>query len=159
MEHQEKEGPRVEVFGKQVSGCDHDHSHDHSHDHGDHGQTCCRGGHDGAVCEGKHCHGCRHGRGSNPVGGVVFVFAGIVLLLNALGVISWGFWDAVVNFWPVILILLGVQMILGRGLVSRVIVLVVTIAALLFITSSAVARSGRVDSHQGVPITGQQLQR
>jgi predicted neutral ceramidase superfamily lipid hydrolase len=46
----------------------------------------------------------------------IFVFlAGILLLLNSLGIIPWKFWSQVWVFWPALVLLFGVRMIFGRN--------------------------------------------
>jgi hypothetical protein len=45
---------------------------------------------------------------------MLLVIAGIVLLLNNLGVLSWSIWSALGQLWPAILILLGFELLIGR---------------------------------------------
>ncbi|MFZ5817757.1 MAG: LiaF transmembrane domain-containing protein [Bacillota bacterium] len=47
-------------------------------------------------------------------GPLILVFIGAVLLLNNLGVITWSIWEILWRFWPVWLIAMGVDMLLGR---------------------------------------------
>lgn len=49
-----------------------------------------------------------------PVGGVILLFLGIVFLLQTLGVLPWGLWGTLWRFWPVVLILVGLGIILRR---------------------------------------------
>lgn len=56
----------------------------------------------------------------SSVWGVFFLLAGLVLLGNALQIIPWEFWNHVWQFWPVLIILLGVHIILGNNILSRV---------------------------------------
>ncbi len=49
-------------------------------------------------------------RNSNLTGGIVLIAVGAVLLLDTLGIAD--MWE-VMRFWPVILILLGVRLVLG----------------------------------------------
>jgi hypothetical protein len=42
------------------------------------------------------------------------VVIGVVLLLQTLGVLSWGLWTTLWRFWPVLLILLGLSIVLRR---------------------------------------------
>lgn len=48
------------------------------------------------------------------VGPVVLIAAGVILLLNNLGMLSWGIWGALLRFWPVLLIAVGLDIIVGR---------------------------------------------
>lgn len=56
------------------------------------------------------------------IGGFVILFVGIVFLLNNLGLLPWVVWDQLWRFWPVIIILIGLQMLLGRSFASRIII-------------------------------------
>lgn len=52
------------------------------------------------------------------VGPVVLILFGAVLLLQNLGILHWGLWTEIWRFWPVLLILLGVEVLLGRSSVG-----------------------------------------
>lgn len=59
--------------------------------------------------------------------GVVFIFAGVTFLLNNLGIISWDIWGMLWRFWPVLLVLGGLHIVLGNSSVSRFIVFVISV--------------------------------
>lgn len=65
-------------------------------------------------------------------GAVVFplllVAIGIVLLLQTLGVLTWDLWATLWKFWPVLLVLVGVSLVLRRA--SRWLMLVLTVVLL-----------------------------
>lgn len=46
---------------------------------------------------------------------IFLVLLGIVFLLNNFGILSWDLWQNLWKFWPVLLILFGLEIILGRG--------------------------------------------
>lgn len=46
-------------------------------------------------------------------GGIVLISIGIVLLCNATGYVGWGVWLLYLNFWPVLLIMAGIKIILS----------------------------------------------
>ena len=50
---------------------------------------------------------------------------GILLLLYNLGLVDWNVWAAIARFWPLILVALGLELILGRGSISRSIVIII----------------------------------
>ncbi len=50
-------------------------------------------------------------RGGIPVGGILLIFIGAVLLLQTLGVLPWSLWFTLWWFWPVILIIAGLLII------------------------------------------------
>ena len=49
-----------------------------------------------------------------PVGALIVVAVGVVLLLNTTGVVGWDVWVYLLAFWPVILIAVGLGLIFGR---------------------------------------------
>jgi hypothetical protein len=53
------------------------------------------------------------GRGV-PVGGVFILFLGIVFLLQTLNVLPWGLWGTLWRFWPAILVIIGLGIVLRR---------------------------------------------
>lgn len=57
----------------------------------------------------------------------ILITAGILLLLNNLGYLSWGVWARLLSLWPVLLIAVGLEILVGRRSVwaSALIVLLV----------------------------------
>ncbi len=49
-----------------------------------------------------------------PVWGVLVLFAGVLLLLQTLNILPWGLWRDIWRFWPVVIIVLGLNILLGR---------------------------------------------
>jgi hypothetical protein len=82
----------------------HDWHHDHDHDHH----------HEGGLFF-----------------GMVVLFAGVVALLYTMGLVSHAFWHAIVPFWPILLILWGVSIILGRHWFARFIMFLLTLVFLV----------------------------
>jgi hypothetical protein len=65
---------------------------------------------------------------------VILIGAGVVLLLNNLGVLPWGIWQTLYGLWPVLLIAAGLDLLLGRhstwgALLAALLVLVVLAGA------------------------------
>lgn len=60
--------------------------------------------------------------------GVLFLLSGIMLLLNSLGIVPWIFWQHIWQFWPTLLILLGLHVILGNNPVSRILLFLISLA-------------------------------
>jgi hypothetical protein len=48
------------------------------------------------------------------VGPVALIAAGVVLLLNNLGILDWNVWGALLRLWPVLLIAIGLDLMVGR---------------------------------------------
>lgn len=67
----------------------------------------------------------------NEIAGPVFMVGlGIVFLLSSLRVIGWGTWDILWRLWPILLVSIGLEIIIGRrslwiSIVSVVLILVV----------------------------------
>jgi len=76
-----------------------------------------------------HHHRCCGG----GVWGMAVLISGTVLLLNTLGMVPWDFWNAIVSFWPVLLVLMGTSILLGRNWFSRMITFIMAFAAFVFI--------------------------
>lgn len=45
---------------------------------------------------------------------VILIGAGVVFLLNNLGVLGWGVWETLFRMWPVLLIAIGLDILVGR---------------------------------------------
>lgn len=64
----------------------------------------------------------RHEHEHEGLSGAVFlIFLGTLLLLNTLGVVSWGVWEVLLRFWPLLLILWGIQVLLGGTKWGRIV--------------------------------------
>ncbi len=51
-----------------------------------------------------------------PVWGIFLLFLGIVFLLQTLEILPWGLWGTLWRFWPVLIIIIGVSILLrGRN--------------------------------------------
>jgi len=74
--------------------------------------------------------------------GLVLLFIGIMWLLSNTGVISF-YWSSLWRFWPVFLIILGVNLLLPRHGIGNAASVVATIAALVFIGYQASKPSNR----------------
>ncbi len=55
----------------------------------------------------------RHYRGGF-VWPIILIGAGIVFLLNNLGLVDWGVWLTLLRLWPVLLIAIGLDLLVGR---------------------------------------------
>src|SRR3990172_9810189 len=49
-----------------------------------------------------------------PTGGIFLLFLGVVFLLQSLGVLPWSLWNTLWRFWPVILVITGLGLLLRR---------------------------------------------
>ena len=49
-----------------------------------------------------------------PIWGIFLVFLGIIFLLQTLNVLPWGLWGTLWRFWPVLIIIIGLGILLRR---------------------------------------------
>ena len=49
------------------------------------------------------------------ISAVLLIGLGLVFLLNNFGVLSWNLWDNLWKFWPILLVLFGIEMIIGKA--------------------------------------------
>ena len=71
--------------------------------------------------------------GGGLFGGLVILLIGVLALLYTMGFVSHDFWHAVAPFWPILLILWGASIILGRHWFSRFILFLVALAILVLV--------------------------
>jgi len=76
-------------------------------------------------------------RNNGVLNGVILIMAGVILLLNTMGFLSWDIWETLIRFWPVLLILWGVELLLGATLIGRVAVAIIAFLTFLFVVSYA----------------------
>ncbi len=78
-------------------------------------------------------------RGFSVVGPAILITLGIIFLLNSLEIVPWSVWGTLWRFWPIILILFGVQIILGRTGAGWGISFLVAIAIVVLLVGVIVA--------------------
>lgn len=54
-----------------------------------------------------------------PLGAIVLIFLGTVLLFNNFNLLAWSVWDSIWRLWPLLLIVWGVQTIFGRNWITQ----------------------------------------
>ncbi len=86
----------------------------------------------------------RRRRGRSLAGPLVLITVGVLLLLNTLEVLPWDTWQTIWRFWPLVLVLIGVELVLGRGnpWLSALIAFLVIAAAASFAFITAVMPGG-----------------
>lgn len=66
------------------------------------------------------------------VGPVMLIGLGIVFLLNNLGLLSWDVWPALLRLWPILLIGLGLDLLVGRrSVIGSLLVAIALLAVML----------------------------
>jgi hypothetical protein len=99
------------------------------------------------VKEGKTYH-----RG-DLVGPVLLISLGVIFLLNNLGVLTWSVWMTIFRMWPVVLIAIGLDILIGRRSVWGALLALVLIAAVF---AGGVWLFG-VRSETGQTLTGEEI--
>ena len=62
-----------------------------------------------------------------PIWGIFLLFLGVVFLLQTLNVLPWGLWGTLWRFWPVLIIIIGLGILLRRSNVWLVSLLILAI--------------------------------
>jgi hypothetical protein len=77
--------------------------------------------------------------------GLVIVFIGTFILLDNLDVISFN-WLAVVYFWPVLVILIGINILLPRKMEGQILSIMATVIVLVFFAYQGLKSGGKWNS-------------
>ncbi len=67
------------------------------------------------------------------LGGIMIVSVGILILLNNFGVVPWSFWSHILHFWPVIIVLTGLDILSGNKWQFRLLSTAIGIIILFFV--------------------------
>lgn len=78
------------------------------------------------------CHSQSCGCGSGAWGFAV-ILAGVILLFNTLGLVSWGIWQFIWPFWPAFLVLVGIGIFLGKNAFARLVSSLLALAVMMVI--------------------------
>jgi hypothetical protein len=62
-----------------------------------------------------------------PIWGILLLFLGVIFLLQTLNILPWGLWEIMWGFWPVLIIIIGLGILLRRYNVWLVSLLVLAI--------------------------------
>ncbi len=68
---------------------------------------------------------------------IFLVLVGILFLLNTTGLVGWGIWEYIVRFWPVMIILIGIKIILGNSAIAKALEIIITIVLTLGVFGAA----------------------
>ncbi len=80
------------------------------------------------------------------LGGIILVIAGIILLFNNSGLIPWTIWSTLSSFWPVIFILIGLDILSGNSWVLKIMTTVLGLILIAFLLTYSLSV---VDPHFG----------
>jgi hypothetical protein len=97
------------------------------------------------------------------IGPLILIAAGIVLLLNQAGRLPWGIWGTLWRFWPLIFVLIGLEVLIGLarstalyigGLVIAVVVIIGVVLLAIYIGDRTVVVSPAVGTEQVIEAMG-----
>jgi hypothetical protein len=77
---------------------------------------------------------------SNTLLALILITIGLIFLLNNFGILPWSIWNLLWRFWPLILILIGLQIIFGRNLAGRLLVALISLVLVAFILAFTIAQ-------------------
>lgn len=69
------------------------------------------------------------------VGPLLLITAGVIFLLNSLDLLDWGIWGSIWRLWPLVLVIIGIDMLVGRRspILSLLLVIIVIGAGAAFL--------------------------
>ncbi len=75
------------------------------------------------VTSGEKVNCCK--KDPDYISALLLISAGCIFLLNNFGILSWDVWDILWRFWPLVIILLGLQLVFGKRGMGRIIVTII----------------------------------
>lgn len=80
------------------------------------------------------------------LGPMLLIIIGVILLLNVTGTLDWSIWWSILRLWPLFLVALGLDLLIGRrsvlgALVSALLVVLIFVGA-LWLTTNGLAAAG-----------------
>ena len=94
-------------------------------------------------------------RNASPLGAVLLIFVGGVLLLNAFDVLDWSIWWSIVRLWPLLIVAAGLELLLGRwrlGALLATILVMALAAGSLWLLSTGVIATGMETAQISQPL-------
>jgi len=69
------------------------------------------------------------------LGGITFITIGGILLLNNFQYIPWSVWNYIVNFWPVVFVFIGLDLLSGNSWLLKIVTTIVGLVIIVFVFS------------------------
>jgi len=69
----------------------------------------------------------------NIASGLFLIFLGIVFLLNKLGLLPWDVWEQLWKFWPIFIIVMIINYLLGTSIFSKILMFFISLFAIIVI--------------------------
>lgn len=74
---------------------------------------------------------------------LILIIAGVILLLNNFGVLPWEIWVIIVRFWPILLIIIGIENLFSGTTSGNILVFIISIAVILFVFAYSISAVNR----------------
>jgi len=65
--------------------------------------------------------------------GLLVVFFGLIFLGSAFGAITSNYWESIYSFWPLLIVLLGINIIIGKGFLQNILMFLLTVLVLGYV--------------------------
>ena len=75
---------------------------------------------------------------ANITSGFALIFVGLILLFNYMEILPWEIWQEIVQFWPLLLILMGLRILLGEGWVANFLMTIINIGIFGWLITSII---------------------
>lgn len=70
---------------------------------------------------------------------LILIIIGVILLMNNFGILPWQIWEILIKFWPVILIISGIENILGGNFFGNLLSFLITLIIVFFVFALAIS--------------------
>ncbi len=98
-------------------------------------------------------------RREGMAGAVFWIGLGTVFLLSNLGLFAWNVWEVILNLWPVLLIAIGLDLVIGRrstwGAVLAMVLLIAILAGALWFLGGGAAPGQAIRGEEFSQVLGQ----
>ena len=94
----------------------------------------------------------RHYRGGF-VWPIILIGAGVVFLLNNLGIVGWSIWETLLRLWPILLIAAGLDLLVGRRFPLGSVLLALLLIVVLVLAVQGTLKLPAVSANAGVDHT------
>jgi hypothetical protein len=91
---------------------------------------------------------------NNIIGEVFWICVGVIFLSANFGFLNWNIWQMVFRFWPIVIIVIGIEIAFGRKSIWLSLIGVVLVLALL--AGAVLASDAKID-FASQPITGEKI--
>ena len=100
-------------------------------------------------------------RGEGFFGPIFTIGSAIIFQLSILGIINWSIWEIILRFWPVLIIVIGLDVLLGRrerrsipGMLLGLVLIVAIVGGILWYTSTGPGRiQGSADQTEVIDVS------